>query len=623
MEQTGKIHREVGIELPGIRRALAVVTEVPAAILVVVEIVILASSVVARYILNAPFRWSDELAITLFIWLSMLGSVIAIHRHHHMRLSFVANRIREPWKGRIDTLAAVLMIAFLAVIFAPSIDYTALQLSERTPALHMPGIVQGGAFVVGAALMMIALTIAILERSSARDIAFAVAVAACLTLLLWAGKPLYAPIGNYNLVIFFVVLVLACVVVGVPIAFAFGVGTFFYLSLVTTVPLSVVMNQMYSGMSDIILLSIPLFIFLGALMELTGLARVLIVFLELILGGVRNGLSYVLLGSMYLVSGISGSKAADMAAIVPVLFPEMKRRGADEGELVSLLAASGAMAETIPPSIILISIGVITGVSISSLFTGGLMPALIGAIALAAVVFFRSRDEDVSLRTKPTAVQILRAFVVAVPALVLPLVIRAAVVDGVATATEVATIGIVYCAICGIAIYRSFPFERIYPALVTTASLSGAIMFIIGMATAMGWSLTQAGFADQLASVMTHIPGGSGGFMAVSIVLFALLGSVLEGFPAIVLFGPLLFPIARNLGINEVQYTMVAVLSMSLGLFAPPVGIGFYSACAVSGVSPDKGVKHIWIYLGALALAVVLVATVPWISTGFLPHTGS
>ncbi|MGH7716577.1 MAG: TRAP transporter large permease subunit, partial [Vulcanimicrobiaceae bacterium] len=335
-------------------------------------------------------------------------------------------------------------------------------------------------------------------------------------------------------------------------------------------------------------------------------------FLELALDRVKNGLSYVLLGSMYLVSGISGSKAADMAAIVPVLFPEMKRRGADEGELVSLLAASGAMAETIPPSIILISIGVITGVSISSLFTGGLVPAAIGAVALAFVVFIKSRNGTAAPRRGASVRQVARAFVVALPALVLPLVIRAAVVDGVATATEVATVGIVYCSVCGPVFYRSFPLQKMFPALVTTASLSGAIMFIIGMATAMGWSLTQAGFADQLASVMTHIPGGRAGFMAVSIVLFAILGSVLEGFPAIVLFGPLLFPIAQTLGINEVQYTMVAVLSMSLGLFAPPVGIGFYSACAVSGVSPDKGVKHIWVYLGALALAVILVAAVPW-----------
>ena len=136
-------------------------------------------------------------------------------------------------------------------------------------------------------------------------------------------------------------------------------------------------------MSSLILLAVPLFVFLGLLIEMTGMARAMVAFLAALLGHVRGGLSYVLLGAMYLVSGISGSKAADMAAVAPVLFPEMKRRGAHEGELVALLAASGAMSETIPPSLVLITIGSVTGVSIAALFTGGLLPALVLALALA------------------------------------------------------------------------------------------------------------------------------------------------------------------------------------------------------------------------------------------------
>jgi TRAP-type C4-dicarboxylate transport system permease large subunit len=167
----------------------------------------------------------------------------------------------------------------------------------------------------------------------------------------------------------------------VPIAFAFGIATMSYLAVTSDTPLSVAFNRMDDGMSNLLLLSVPMFVFLGLLMVTTGIARVMVNFLVALVGHVRGGLSYVLLGAMYLVSGISGSKAADMAAVAPVLFPEMRRRGQHPGELASLLATLSAMSETIPPSLVLITIGSVTNVSISALFTGGLIPALAAALA--------------------------------------------------------------------------------------------------------------------------------------------------------------------------------------------------------------------------------------------------
>src|SRR4030088_3008879 len=183
---------------------------------------------------------------------------------------------------------------------------------------------------------------------------------------------------------------------------------------------------------------------------------------------------------MYLVSGISGSKAADMAAVAPVLFPEMKARGAKPGDLVALLAATGAQTETVPASLVLITLGSVTSVSIAALFTGGLLPALVLAINLCLIVGYRYRNEDLSSVRRASRAEIGRAFVVGLPALALPFVIRAAVMEGVATATEVSTIGIVYTIVVGLAIYRQFAWRRLYPMLIETAALSGAIIFIIG-----------------------------------------------------------------------------------------------------------------------------------------------
>jgi tripartite ATP-independent transporter DctM subunit len=296
----------------------------------------------------------------------------------------------------------------------------------------------------------------------------------------------------------------------------------------------------------------------------------------------------------------------------------MQARGAKPGDLVALLSATGAQTETIPPSLVLITIGSVTGVSISALFTGGLLPGVVLGIALCLLVWWRYRNEDLSHVRRATWPEIGRTFLIAIPAIALPFVIRYAVVEGIATATEVSTIGIVYSVIMGLLVYRQFPWRQLYPMLIETAGLSGAILLIIGAATGMAWALTQSGFSTSLATFMTHLPGGAPMFLAVTIIMFVILGSVLEGIPAIVLFGPLLFPIARQVGVHEVHYAMVVILAMGIGLFAPPFGVGYYAACAISRVNPDEGVGPIVGYMLALLIGTILIAAVPWISIGFL-----
>jgi TRAP-type C4-dicarboxylate transport system permease large subunit len=202
--------------------------------------------------------------------------------------------------------------------------------------------------------------------------------------------------------------------------------------------------------------------------------------------------------------------------------------------------------------------------------------------------------------------------------LLLPVFIRFAVVAGVATATEVSTLGIAYAGVTGLTIYRPVQWRRLLPSLVDTACLSGAILFVIGTAGAMAWCLAQSGFSADLVSAMTRVPGGAAGFLAVTVVTFVLLGNVLEGIPAILLFAPLLLPVSHGLGIHDVHYAMVIVIAMSIGLFAPPFGIGFYTACSIGRVQPDAALPHMWRYLGAMAVALVVIAAVPWLSIAFL-----
>ncbi|OBR46307.1 ABC transporter permease [Paraburkholderia tropica] len=589
-----------------------------ASVILVMESVILGVGVFSRYVLHRPIFWTDELALVLFAWLSMLGAAVALRRGAHMRLGFVVEKLSRSVQNQVATFAWTLLLGLLLVLLHAAVDFTVASWPELTPALQWHLSFRTASMVVGFAMMAVTALVKLTHIATLRSFV------ASLLLLVSIGSALFylqgtlQGIGNYNLVFFFVILVLGCISMGLEIAFAFALATISYLTLMTHAPTSIVMNRLDAAISDITLLSIPMFIFVGVLLEVTGLAKAIINLMIALLGHTRGGLHYVLLAGMYLVSGISGSKSADMAAIAPIVLPEMKRRGDNEGELVALLSVSGAMAETIPPSIILIAVGVASGVSISSLFIGGFVPAIVGLFALATVVFLRSRGRSAPDCRKATGAEIRKALLIALPALPLPFLIRAAVVEGVATATEVATIGVLYSVVCGILVYRQFPLKRVAESMVATVSLTGAILLVTGLAGSVAWSLTQSGFSDDLSTMMQGLPGGASVFLLVSIAFFAILGSVLEGFPAIVLFSPLMFPIATEYGIHGVHYAMVVVLSLSIGLFAPPFGVGFYSACAIGGVNPQKAIKDIIVYMGVFACSVVLIAFVPWFSTGFL-----
>ncbi len=601
-----------------LERGLAQIVGAVAAAAVLAEVAILLLGVVFRFGLNQPLVWSDELASTVFLWLAMLGAVLALHTGTHMRLTTIATRLPPAGRAFAGALASVAPLLLLLLLIRPAFDYMDDQSFIETPALGWPDSIRTAAVPVGFGLMIV-LSVLHLLQFRWREILSAVAALAVLAGLIYAGRPALAGLGNWNLVVFFVVLLGAGVLIGVPIAFTFVLATVAYLLTTTATPLQLLPGRMDEGMSSLILLAVPLFILLGGLIEMTQMARAMVAFLASLVGHVRGGLQYVLLGAMVLVSGISGSKTADMAAVAPVLIPEMRKRGLIDGEMVALLAATGAMAETIPPSLVLIAIGSVTGVSIAALFTGGLLPGVVLAIGLAILARQRAGSENLQGVTRAPGRTIARNFVIALPALLLPIVIRYAVIGGIATATEVSTIGIVYIVLCGVFIYRHFDLRRLYPMLVDAAALSGAILFIIGAANGMAWALTQSGFSRGLATAMAHVPGGRFGFLAISIAAFIVLGSVLEGIPAMVLFGPLLFPVARAVGVHEVHYAMVVILAMGIGLFAPPFGLGYYAACTIGRVDPDAALLPIWPYLGVLLIGLIVVAAVPWISIGFLP----
>ncbi len=592
--------------------------EAIAAALLVGIIALLLAGVVSRYVFSLPIVWIDEVASISFLWLAMLGSAMAVDRSEHLRLTLFVGMLPEKVQGLANTLALLLMALFLGVMLRPAYEYAIEESYITSAALNIPMSFRAAALPVGVGLMLILAVINALKGSTLRQVAISVVVIAAATLLLWLVGPGLKEIGNWNIPIFLVGFVALFLVLGVPIAFCFGLGTLAFLTFTTSVPVFVMIGRMDEGMSSIILLSVPIFVLLGCVLDATGMGKAIVEVLASLLGHVRAGMSYVLLGSMFLVSGISGSKVSDMATVAPALFPEMKRRGHKPPEMIALLATGAAMAETVPPSIVLIVLGSAAGVSIAGLFTSGFAIAMVLLLVLAILARWKARHESMAgVRRAPLTV-IKKALLVAAPALVLPFLIRTAVGEGIATATEVSTIAVLYAMIIGATLYGGISLKKLYEMLVETAALSGAILMILGAASAMAWALTQTGFAAQLVQAVQGLPGGWMTFMGVTIVIFMVLGCVLEGLPAIVLMAPIMFPVARSLGINDIHYSMVVVTAMNIGLMTPPIGIGFYIACKIGNVSPDEAMKAIWPYIGALMIGLLVIAAVPYFSTAFL-----
>ena len=589
--------------------------EILAAALMVAIVLLLLGGVLSRYLFNTPVTWIDEVVSLSFLWVAMIGAAIAMYRNEHLRLTVLVDMLSPRTRAFVHAFAIVAVAAFLAALVAPSFAYTRDEWDITTPTLNIPNAFRVAAIPFGIVMMLVIVLAYALRSVKAVPLIAATAAVVAVGALCWSLGPQLRSIGMMNIAIFLVGFVGVCLAAGVPIAFCFGLGAASYLTFATQIPLMIIIGRMDEGMSSLILVSVPVFVLLGCVLDATGMGKAIVDFLASLVGHVKAGMSYVLLSSLFIVSGISGSKVSDMATVAPALFPEMKRRGHEPGEMVALLATGAAMADTVPPSIVLIVLGSVAGVSIAGLFQAGFVVAMVLLLTLVVLARWKARHENMGGARRAAPRVIGRLLLIAAPALVLPFLIRSAVGGGVATATEVSTIAVLYALFIGQVLYGGIGKRRFYAMLVETAALSGAILVILGTAAAMAWAITQSGVVQQLSAFLTTLPGGWIAFMFVTIAVFMVLGCLLEGLPAVLLMAPIMFPIAAKLGINDVHYAMVIVCAMNVGLMMPPIGVGFYVACRIGGAKPEQVMRPIWSYLVALLIGVVIIALVPWIST--------
>jgi tripartite ATP-independent transporter DctM subunit len=422
--------------------------------------------------------------------------------------------------------------------------------------------------------------------------------------------------GTLMLVGFFVTLF-----GGLPIGFALALAALTFIWVEGTLPGVIFAQQMARGIDNFVLLAIPFFILVGYLMEANGMSVRLIELLQRAVGRMRGGLNVVMVLSMVLFSGISGSKMADVAAVGSVLIPAARRSKQNPGSAVALLAASAIMAETIPPCINLIILGFVANLSIGGLFVAGLLPAALMALALIAVSIIFGKPAVSSDEAGPR-IPMTGLWSGAIASFGLIFMIFAGFKSGFATATEISAFAVVYAIVIGSLVFRELGFATAAQSFVQAATRSGLVLFIVAAAQSLAFILTLQQVPHAVGDMMLSLSGlhGTWLFMLLSIAVLIVMGSVLEGAAALIIFGPLLLPVAVKLGINPLHFGVVLVIAMGLGLFAPPLGLGLYGACLIGNVPIEQTVKPIMGYLGVLFLCLLVIAFVPSIST-VLPHT--
>jgi tripartite ATP-independent transporter DctM subunit len=330
----------------------------------------------------------------------------------------------------------------------------------------------------------------------------------------------------------------------------------------------------------------------------------------------RGGLNVVMVTSMVLFSGISGSKMADVAAVGSVLIPAARRSRQNPGSAVALLAASAVMAETIPPCINLIILGFVANLSIGGLFMAGLLPAGLMALALIAVSIVFGKPPEPAENIEPQA-PTSGLWSGAIASFGLIFMIFAGFKSGFATATEISAFAVVYAIVVGGLVFRELRPATAAHSFVQAATRSGLVLFIVAAAQSLAFILTLQQVPHMVGEMMLQLSGTHGTwlFLLLSIAVLIVMGSVLEGAAALIIFGPLLLPVAVKLGVDPLHFGVVLVIAMGLGLFAPPLGLGLYGACMIGNVPIEQTVKPITGYLGLLLLCLLVIAFVPAIST--------
>jgi len=578
------------------------------------EMLIIFSDVVARSLFHSSVLWGEEIAQLALTVVAFVGGAVAYPRGYHMAVQALV--VRLPETGRRIALALVdwivLVLALVVLVLAFPVLFT--RWADRTLILGMSRAWYVLPLLCGMALLasLAAWRLWWQPRTVVAGTGTGV-LGGLLAIVL--GRNVWGPWdqGAFPLCLtaglFFVLLALA-----VPIGFVLPLSALLYLYTSGVAPLYSVPINMQGGIASFVLVAIPFFILAGYLMTEGGMSRPLAEFVQSLVGHFRGGLLQVIVITMYIFSGISGSKMADIAAVGTSMRDVLWEEGYAPAESVSVLAASAVMGETVPPSIAMLVLGSITTLSVGALFLAGVLPAVVIALCLMVLIYVRARLAGLPKKFRAPWREQRRGAVRAIPAMLVPIILVGGILTGIATPTEVSAFAVAYALVVSALLYRTLGGADLRRILAETAAMSGMLLFIIGTATTFSWTLTMANLPQLIGHLLSLTGGSRALFLLGSMLCLVVVGALLEGLPALLIFAPMLLPAAAQLGIHPLHYGILLILAMGIGHFSPPIGVGLYVACAVGNATVEETVPRYLHYLVVLALGLLVVAFVPWFS---------
>lgn len=399
-----------------------------------------------------------------------------------------------------------------------------------------------------------------------------------------------------------------------PVAFALGIAAAIGLAVSGAAPLLVVPQRMLEGADSFVLLAIPLFILAGSLMETGGISARLVHLAKVLIGHVRGGLGQVVVVSEMLFSGISGSTIADVSAIGSLMVPALVRAGFKPARAVAIVSAASAMGILVPPCLLMVIIAQIAGLSVGALFLAGFIPAAVLAAAIMLLIYVQARREGIAGEARASFGDLGRALRGALVPLMMPVIIFGAILGGIADPTEAAVLAVLYAFIVGVFVYKEIPWSALPKILVDCAVTSGVVIFMVGAASSFSWLLAVEQVPTHLANAMLAVSREPWFFFVVSILIFVVLGALLEGLPAVIICLPIFLPITAKLGIDPLHYSVVVVAAIGLGLFLPPVGVGLYIAAAFANLRVDQTIRAMTPYVLVLFVGILILIAIPWLT---------
>lgn len=583
-------------------------------ILIVMSLAVLAG-VIARYVFNSSFSWTEEFAIWCFTWLIFLGAALGVRRHRHVVADLLPVARWPRVKLVLDSLTTILLALTLIMMYSAGMQLTDM-VGGVSSSLQWPNAVKY-AVVPASAVIALVFMLAQGKDSWAAFLGKLVGIGAAWLLFQWLEGGGLSFLSGWSPSLIMLAVFFTALIIGVPVAFALVFSVFIASSVSFILPPPAVMQNMVTGSTKFILLAIPFFLSTGYLLNLGGLSSRLIDFAAALVGHLRGGLAHVNILNSLMVGGISGSSSADAASSAKILVPEMVKRGYSAAFSCAVSAASAILPNVVPPAIAMLVYASVANVSVAKLFMAGILPAILIAVALMTVAYVISvRCDYQSSSQRAAGSAVMRSLRRALPVLAITIGVLGGIRFGLITATEAGVVALTWTFILGKMVFKEYDWKTFYRAFSDCAMDAALIGFIIAASVPFAWVLIAEQVPQTIVSWAGSVADGPLGLFLILIAVLAVAGMFLDLTPAMLIIAPLFLPLMINAGIDPVQLGIIMIVTLQLGGVSPPVGLLVFITSQIARVEPSAVFRAVIPFVAAALGVVVLLCLFPSLTIG-------